>query len=155
MAEEYGVYEARANNFAKQTSDRLDTLCQIPTSSGEVIADKHVDEIAQCLLDLGEVDASERPRTFAVLHMMNRIGLLPTFKIAGRLDNSFPYPDRRSLPPLMRNDHEASHRFLELQSHILSAACQMEKGEDGPHILAESGDLFFTTLGMLGKGGEA
>jgi hypothetical protein len=73
----------------------------------------------------------------------------------GLLDNSFPYPDRQSLPPLMRRDHDASYQFLELQAHIMSTACQIEKGLDSPHVYAYSGDRFFQNLEKLGKGGEA
>lgn len=155
--------ETRNRTFAKETSDRLKTLCRRPATIVDsnnstrvgLISDESIEEISNCLRDLEDEDACDRPRTFAVLHMMNRLDLMPIFKLAGRLDNSFPYPDRRSLPPLMRKDQEASHQFLELQSHVMSTACQMEKGIDSPHVLAESGDVFFQSLGLLGKGGDA
>ena len=152
------------SNFMRETYNRLNTLCQIPPSSFDpsdntkrvgLISDGDIEEIAHCLRDLDFEDACDRPRTFAILYMMNRQDLLPAFKIAGRLDNAFPYVDRPSLPPSMRKDGEASRRFLELQSHVMSTACAMEKGVDGPHVLTESGDMFFKSLGVLGKGGEA
>jgi serine/threonine protein kinase len=55
----------------------------------------------------------------------------------------------------MNRDPEACHQFLELQAHVMSAACQMEKGIHSPHVYAESGDIFFLHLEKLGRGGTA
>jgi hypothetical protein len=152
--------DAHGRAFIEGTYQELRKLCHQPTNvdprTGKaVISDGAIQNIAECLKDLEKEDASDRPRTFAVLHMMNRLDLMPAFVVEGLFDNSFPYHDRRSLPPLMRKDHDACHQFLELQTHVMSAACQMEKGLDGPHVYADSGDVFFKPLEKLGSGGEA
>lgn len=153
-----GAYHTRNESFKVDVSKRLRTLCQKPTvESGkpEVISDKDIQEISECLQDLEEVTAMERPRTFAVLHMMNRTSFMGAFEVAGLFDNSFPYASRRSLPPAMRLDQDACHQFLELQRYVLSDACQMENGARSSHVHTKSGDLLFKSLRRLGSGGEA
>jgi hypothetical protein len=151
--------QSHDQTFADQTFEKLRSLCRKPTNPDSktqyVIPDKDFQEIGDCLRDLENEDASDRPRTYAVLHMMGRIDLLTAFVAAGLFDNSFPYPDRRSLPPLMRRDHDACHQFLELQIYVMSAVCQMEKGMDSKHVHVDSGDTHFQSLRKLGKGGEA
>lgn len=153
--------KARNNAFVQDTHDQLRGLCRQPCNvdpkSGVrgVISDEKFESIAACLRDLEMDEASDRPRTYAVLHMMNRIDLITAFVVNGLLDNSFPYADRKSLPPLMRREHDACHDFLDLQYHVMSAACHMEKGLDSIHVHAESGDVFFQRIEKLGRGGEA
>ncbi|CAG8959252.1 hypothetical protein HYFRA_00012610 [Hymenoscyphus fraxineus] len=144
--------EARNSAFNQETWDQLQKLCCKPSDPAGVISDEQFESIAACLRYLENHDASYRPRTYAILHMMNRVDLLISFVVVGLLDNSLPYADRKSLPPLMRGDADACFVFLELQTHVISAACYMEKGE---HMLVESGDNFFDTLERLGSGGEA
>ncbi|CAG8983807.1 hypothetical protein HYALB_00006773, partial [Hymenoscyphus albidus] len=146
--------EARNSDFNQETWDQLRKLCCKPSDPAGVISDEQFESIAACLRCLENHDASYRPRTYAILHM-NRVDLLISFVVAGLLDNSLPYPDRKSLPPLMRGEHDACSLFLELQTHVTSAACHKEKGLNSKHMLVESGDNFLDTLGRLGKGGEA
>jgi hypothetical protein len=152
--------DARGQAFIEQTYKELRNLCQHtthvdPKTGKFLISDGAIQTIAECLKDLEMEDASDRPRTYAVLHMMDRLDLMAAFVAEGLFDNSIPYHDRRSLPPLMRKDHDACHQFLELQTHVMSTACQMEKGLDSPHVYADSGDVFFKSLEKLGSGGEA
>lgn len=162
-ARDGGMIEDRDKAYIRETGERLRVLCRKPTYyidpktkiAGGIISDEDIDEISACLRDLEEDVAAERPRTYAVLYMMSRTDLISMFKVAGLWDNSIPYPDRRSLPPIIRRDPEVSHQFLELQAHVMSSVCQMEKGPDSPHVFADSGDCFFERLGSLGKGGDA
>lgn len=154
--------EARQQTFVNETYQRIEQLCRLSmdgsskTGHNAKISDDDVEEIAQCLRDLNNDDASERPRTYAVLHMMRRQDLLPFFVNAGLRDNSLPYPNRRSLPPRIRKyEPEDGHRFLELQNHVLSPALELEKVGESPHVSVQSGDLFFQSLHKLGKGGDA
>jgi hypothetical protein len=149
------AFELRERQFMKDTADKLWKLCGRPSEISAVISDETFAEIAGCLKDLGNEDQSQRPRTYAVLYMMARVDLLLGFITEGLLDNSFPYPNRRSLPSLLQQDPDACDLFLELQAHVMSAGCQMEKGRNGQHVYTDSGDSFFEILGKLGKGGEA
>lgn len=149
----------RELTFEEQVVQDLSKLCQQPKGTDAsglkpVIDDETFEKIAQCLRDIGHVDAASLPRTYAVLFMMGRLDLMPTFKAFGLTDRSLPYPDRLSLPVALRKDPDASRKFLDLQCHVISAACQIENGE-GQHWALSSGDLYFESLGKLGKGGEA
>ncbi|KAH7321919.1 hypothetical protein BKA65DRAFT_91087 [Rhexocercosporidium sp. MPI-PUGE-AT-0058] len=135
-------------------------LCQQPvnveaTGMKAVFDDQTIQDIATCLREIDYKDGSERPRTYAVLSMMNRIDLLEVFVTCGRSDASFPYADRRSLPSLISVDHELSHQFLELQAHVISPSCQIENSQDCRLWSIPSGDTYFRSIGSLGRGGEA
>ncbi|KAE8442863.1 hypothetical protein EG329_002605 [Mollisiaceae sp. DMI_Dod_QoI] len=154
--------DARESAFIPATYAKLRELCRLPihgqlkTGAKSLISDSDIEEIAQCLRDLKEDEASERPRTYAVLHMMGRQDLLPVFVASGLRDNSFPYPDRRALPPRMsKYEPDACHWFLEFQAHIMSPALELERMGESPHIVVESGDLMFQYMERLGKGGDA
>lgn len=150
----------RELSFLERTCQELDRLCQQPTGVDAngfkvVIDDKTFQDIANCLQDIDYGEASKRPRTYAVLSMMKRLDLMPVLIAFGQNDNSLPYLDRRSLPPALKRDPDASRQFLELQQHVISSACQMENSEDGRHWHFASGELYFRSLGRLGRGGEA
>lgn len=112
-------------------------------------------EIADCLREIENIEASYRPRTYALLSMIGKRDLMPLFVAFGLNDHSLPYLDRRSLPPPLSRDPEASRQFLELQSHVISPACHMEDSQDCRHWSIPSGDLYFRSLQKLGRGGEA
>lgn len=152
--------ENREQDFVRDTYQRIRYLCSVPGTSKDgskiLISDTDIEELAQCLRDLKEDEASERPRTYAILHMIQRQDLISVFVAKGLRDNSFPYPDRRSLPPRMsKYEPDACHAFLDLQGHVMSPALELEKPGESPHVLAESGDRYFQQLGRLGKGGDA
>lgn len=152
--------EDRENAFVSNTYQKIRELCRPPGISKAglkiLISDQDIEELAQCLRDLKDDEASERPRTYAILHMMGRQDLVSVFVAKGLRDNSFPYPDRRSLPPRMsKYDPDACHAFLELQGHVMSPALELEKPGESPHVIVETGDLFLQHLERLGKGGDA
>jgi hypothetical protein len=97
--------EDRENVFVHDTYQKIRDLCRPPgfskSGSKVLISDKDIEELTQCLRDLKEDEAAERPRTYAILHMIGRQDLVSVFVAKGLRDNSFPYPDRRSLPPRM------------------------------------------------------
>ena len=148
-------YKLREQQFLQDTSEKLWRLCGRPTDLSSVISDEAFVEIAGCLQDLGNKAYSQRPRTYAVLYMLERVNLMYAFINEGLLDNSFPYPNRRALPNALQQDPDACDDFLELQSYVMSAGCQLENGRNSEHIYTDSGDAFFELLGTLGRGGEA
>lgn len=153
--------EARDHRFVDETYQRIRGLCRPPmdntkTGAKGMISDESIEDIARCLRELSEDEASVRPRTYAVLFMIDRLDLLKLFAVKGLLDNSFPYPNRRSLPPTMcKFEPDACHQFLDLQAHITSPALELEKLGESPHVLTDSSDTFLESLGRLGKGGDA
>jgi hypothetical protein len=140
--------------YPAETELELRELCGVPFYSDwqtgckrpGVISDENIQKISACIKDVEGLETSERPRIYAVLHMMSRQDLLPAFVAAGFHDSSLPYSDRQSFPPLMREDEpDACSRFLELQAHVMSPGPGPQKDES-PHVMAESGDVFFQHL---------
>lgn len=134
---------------------RLQDLCKpILSKDGKAtISDDAFQEISDVLLDLRcEPEWSRRPRTYAVLRMMDAIKYMPSFINFGLNDNSFPYPNRRALPPGIQDSLDLSEAFLQKQEHVLSDACDLENEREGRHIAVKDGDKLFRWYKKLGRG---
>src|SRR5438552_15573328 len=101
-----------------------------PTETkGSQFADSDFDMMSQLLTQVGKPQWSHRPRTYAVLRMIDRIDLFDTFISDGLKDIAFPYTDSRlpnSLSPT------AKAKFLLTQNLVLTKASDLEKS-DGRH----------------------
>jgi hypothetical protein len=87
-------------------------------------ADSEIDMISQLLTQVGKPQWSCRPRTYAVLRMIDRIDLFDNFILEGLKDIAFPYTDSRlpsSLTPA------AKAKFLQAQNLVLTKASDLEK----------------------------
>jgi hypothetical protein len=93
------------------------------------LADSDFDAIGRLLYQVGKQEWSHRPRTYAVLRMIDRIDLLDTFILDGLKDIAFPYVDSR-LPTSLNPTAKA--RFLQAQKLVLTKASDLEKS-DGRH----------------------
>jgi hypothetical protein len=142
----YGTYDPHL---------RLATLCFPKRASGGItglpIEDDAFEEITDCLMDIGREDWSRRPRTYAVLRMMDSVRYMDAFASNGLNDNSFPYRNKRDLPAEIQSI-ELSEAFLELQHWVLSDACDLENENEGRHISVKDGDKLFKCGKILGKG---
>lgn len=88
------------------------------------LADSDFDRISQLLTQVGKPQWSCRPRTYAVLRMIDRIDLFNTFILEGLKDIALPYTDTRlpnSLTPT------AKAQFLQAQNSVLTKASDLEK----------------------------
>ena len=87
-------------------------------------ADSDFDMMSQLLTQVGKPQWSCRPRTYAVLRMIDRIDLFDTFLLEGLKDIAFPYTESRlpnSLTPATKT------KFLQAQNLVLTKASDLEK----------------------------
>jgi serine/threonine protein kinase len=105
------------------------------------------------LLELsGKPAWSLRPRTYAVLRMINRVDIMDSFVTGGLYDISFPYSEK-TLPDVLRSP-AARSKFLELQPLVLATqAADVESGKGRHRHFAQDGDIHFKRIKQLGKGG--
>ena len=80
-------------------------------------------------MQVGKPQWSYRPRTYAVLRMIDRMDLFDTFILDGLKDIAFPYSDSR-LPNSLNPTAKA--KFLQAQNSVLTKASDLEKS-DGRH----------------------
>jgi hypothetical protein len=91
--------------------------------------DSDFDMISRLLGQVGKPQWSYRPRTYAVLRMIDRIDLFDTFILEGLKDIALPYTDSR-LPTSL--SLTARSKFLQAQDLVLTKASDLEKS-DGRH----------------------
>jgi hypothetical protein len=93
-------------------------------------ADSDFDKMGWLLAQVGKPPQwSYRPRTYAVLRMIDRIDLFDTFISDGLKDIAFPYTDSR-LPHSLSPTTKA--KFLQAQNLVLTKASDLEKS-NGRH----------------------
>jgi hypothetical protein len=96
----------------------------IDPSSCERFADTDFDRISTLLRQVGKVEWSQRPRTYAVLRLINRVGLMSHFVLEGLFDIAFPYVE--SQLPSALNSPTLRHQFIQVQSLVLTKASDLE-----------------------------
>jgi hypothetical protein len=92
----------------------------------EPLSESIFDRIRTALDLAGKLEWSKRPRTYAVLLIIDRLDAMDYFVNAGLLDTQFPYSESRIPPPLM--DRQSKSQFLKAQSLVLSKATDIENG---------------------------
>jgi hypothetical protein len=104
-------------------------LFRLPEAKQSQFADSDFDMMSRLLTQVGKPQWSYRPRTYAVLRMIDRIDLFDTFILEGLKDIAFPYTDSR-LPTSLSPTAKA--KFLQAQNLVLTKASDLEKS-DGRH----------------------
>ena len=104
-------------------------LFRPPEAKQSQFADSDFDMMSRLLTQVGKPQWSYRPRTYAVLRMIDRIDLFDTFILEGLKDIAFPYTDSR-LPTSLSPTAKA--KFLQAQNLVLTKASDLEKS-DGRH----------------------
>lgn len=100
--------------------------------------DMHFENLSAALTDeIKNPQWSSRPRTWYILHELNRLDTMNAFIYQGLNDTSLPHR-RDSLPEILNADD--ARAFLELQELITSDILQFEKGK---HVTLKSGDILF------------
>jgi hypothetical protein len=118
----------------------LDMQATLPVDIGQSnlaeLSDKSFDDISNLLLQAGREEWSFRPRTYAVLRMINMVKLLDVFISDDLWDIALPFAYNNlplSLSPSQRK------RFLEKQGLVLTKAARIEGGSGSSH--ANLGEL--------------
>ena len=104
--------------------------------------DSDFESISRLLAQWGKPHWSCRPRTYAVLRMIDRIDLFEDFISHGLKDIAFPYTENRLPPPL---NPSAKAKFLRAQSSVVTKASDLERIE-GRHRHLGVSILFFHTF---------
>jgi hypothetical protein len=116
------------------------------------IDDDAFEEISDLLLNIGHKESwSRRPRTYAVLKMMNAVPHMDAFETHGLNDTSFPYRKKRDLPPELQS-FNMSESFLGYQKYVMCDSCDLEKDKEGRHISVKDGEKLFRWHEKLGRG---
>ena len=116
------------------------------------IEDDAFEEISDLLLNIGHKESwSRRPRTYAVLRMMNSVPHMDAFETYGLNDTAFPYRTKRDLPPDLQSP-DMSELFLWYQKYVLCDVCDLEKEKEGRHISVKDGERLFRWHAKLGRG---
>ncbi|KAI9774565.1 MAG: hypothetical protein M1840_002814 [Geoglossum simile] len=113
-------------------------------------ADSDFDALGRLLFQVGKPQWSYRPRTYAVLRMIDRVDLFDAFILEGLKDIAFPYVDSRlptSLNPTVKV------KFLQAQKLVLTKASDLEKSDGRHRHLDRDADAYFYILRVLGRGG--
>ncbi|KAH7346974.1 kinase-like domain-containing protein [Pyrenochaeta sp. MPI-SDFR-AT-0127] len=110
------------------------------------------DRLASILTEMGKNNWALRPRTYAVLRMIDRLDVMDNFIEQDLRDIHFPYTERRL--PVCLSEIADRLRFIEAQDHVLTAARDVEDIESKVHRnLKNSGDEMFYFVVNLGRGG--
>jgi hypothetical protein len=117
------------DGFALEFEDALRRL--IPRNEpkrdlSSPIEDSVFDQIHKFLHVKGRLDWAKRPRTCAILSLIERLDSMDAFIQAGFSDNEFPYRQRDLLTLLPEQNYR--ERFLQLQSLALSKTGDLEDG---------------------------
>ncbi|OMP84546.1 Calcium/calmodulin-dependent protein kinase type 1G [Diplodia seriata] len=127
----------------------LITLASDESSVRARFDDETFDKITNLLACVGRPEWSLRPRTYALLRMINRPDYMHQFVHHGLRDIHLPYDNLR-LPSFL--DDASRHMFMEKQSSVLTKANALEL-ENGRHRhFDSSADCHFLILGTLGRG---
>ncbi|KAL8834145.1 MAG: hypothetical protein Q9170_003892 [Blastenia crenularia] len=115
------------------------------------LEDAVFDRIAEVLLHADLEAWSFRPRTYAVLKMINAANLMDDFVKVGCLDIAFPY--RRGHLPKSLSPEQLDH-FLEKQNRVMTKTASIEGGLEAKHAnFADDADNHLEVLNELGDGG--
>ncbi|RTE76738.1 hypothetical protein BHE90_008812 [Fusarium euwallaceae] len=141
---------------------------------GKPLSQDDIKEIQDILCKAGKPTWSARPRTYAVLRMINMVDLMDIFVAQNLFDLNFPYAI--GLIPIEVKPQSARNKFFKKQSLVLTGIKAAETGQhatlgeqahardfdgDTPRliptdsfILAIAADPNFTNLKRLGGGGQ-
>ncbi len=111
-----------------------------------------IEHIGQLLQGLGKHEWSRRPRTYAILRMINRLDSMKFFTVEGLYDISLPYSDI-TLPQGL-DGVVARSKFLELQCLVLdSDGANLENGKGMHAHFDHAGVPTLECIKVLGSGG--
>ncbi|ERF69460.1 hypothetical protein EPUS_07275 [Endocarpon pusillum Z07020] len=135
-----------------QSELEMEKILPLKDGDQEVhLLDTDFDRISSLLCQANREEWSFRPRTYAVLRMINAVDLMDDFMQLNCLDIALPYSGSnlpRSLSP------ERRYRFRRMQGSVLTKAARIE-GRSTTHAnFADNADNHLEPLNKLGDGGS-
>ncbi|KAI1781239.1 hypothetical protein F4818DRAFT_33209 [Hypoxylon cercidicola] len=132
------------NSWLPRTND--------PMATRRILRDSAFQSISELLTLFGKGEWSLRPRTFAVLKMLDCAPLLDLFVEEGLTDSALPYTDS-NLPDFVRGSTKRAAFFKFQRMVLCKEECAPDLEEGGKHLhLAGSGDDYFRSIRNLGSG---
>ncbi|KAF2500577.1 hypothetical protein BU16DRAFT_251974 [Lophium mytilinum] len=121
----------------------------------EALADADIDTISDLLILRGKEEWALRPRTYAVLRMMNRLDAMGTFIHYRLNDFNIPYTVDRLLSVF--SDYSSRESFVEKQTLVVTKesgkAYDLERNRGRHRHFAYDADSHFVVIRRLGRGG--
>jgi hypothetical protein len=123
-----------------------------PLADKKIIRDAAIPEISQLLVDYGRAEWSLRPRTFAILWILEIPEKIEAFIAEGRTDHYLPY-NEGNLPDFIKGS-KLRDKFLRLQGIVRCRqedVAELERG--GKHLhLPNNAGTYFHSVQSLGQG---
>ncbi|KAL8694794.1 MAG: hypothetical protein Q9218_000640 [Villophora microphyllina] len=131
---------------------QIHKIIPVDVDGGDVqLSDADFDRIAGILFQANRVEWSFRPRTYALLKMINAVDLMDDFVRADCLDIAFPY--KRGHLPKSLLPEQLDH-FLRKQSCVMTKTVSIEGGLKAKHAnFEDDADNHLEVLNKLGSGG--
>ena len=148
---------ANSSNRVSLSRAQLELEMQnvIPIKSGDQdvnLSDADFDRITGILSQANREEWSFRPRTYALLRMINAIDLLDDFVQLKCWDIALPYT-KENLPQSLSTEQRDC--FLKKQGSVLTKAARIEGGLTSIHAnFASNADNHLESLNKLGEGGS-
>ena len=135
-----------------QFEDKVSKIIPITNEEpGPGLSDTDFNQITLLLRQADHEEWSFRPRTYALLRMINATGLIDDFVERNCLDIALPYSSS-NLPWSLSQDQR--EQFIKLQRAIMTKAANLEGGSQGKHANFEcNADSHLKSLNLIGKGG--
>jgi hypothetical protein len=107
-------------------------------------------KLSQLLRDSGKVKWAERPRIYAILHLIGQSEAIEDFVAENIFDISLPFKSESRLPFALKAP-TVRKNFIEYQRRLLTAAADIET-KRGTHQSLTNGNLYYQTKAELGRG---
>jgi serine/threonine protein kinase len=137
-----------------QLNEAINRILSVSTTAGDAnqtsFSETDLLRLSQLLRDAGKIKWAERPRTYAILHLIGQQEAIENFVAEDIVDISLPF-ERESRLPFALKAPTARKAFIELQGRVLTAAADVEK-KQGTHQSLINGDYYYKTRADLGSG---
>jgi hypothetical protein len=135
-----------------QLNAAMDRILSVTKSDSNDTSFSETDllKLSQLLRDSGKVKWAERPRIYAILHLIGQPEAIEDFVAENIFDISLPFKLESRLPFALKAP-TARKNFIEYQRHLLTAAADIEK-KPGTHQSLINGNLYYQAKVELGSG---
>ena len=138
---------------AQQINEAIDRILSASTTADDPnhtsISETDLLKLSQFLRASEKPKWAERPRIYAILHLIGEPEVIEDFVKENIFDISLPF--RENCLPFALKSPSARKAFIQLQNRVLTSAADIEK-KPGTHQSLRNGDLYYQTKADLGNG---